>query len=257
MADDKMRGHFVWHDLMTTDTGGAISFYRDVVGWGTKAWDGSEYTMWTAGKDAVGGVVRLDDEAAKNIPPHWLAYTSVPDTDAASTRTVELGGQVLHGPADIPTVGRFAVLADPQGAVFAVFTPDNGPPGPRGRLKSGHFSWHELATTDYEAAMSFYADLFGWNVTEDFDMGEVGIYRMFGHGRTTYGAMYNKSETVPGPPYWLYYVTVPDIDWAAETVVAKGGKVLNGPMAVPGGERVAQCTDPQGAAFALHTRRSA
>ncbi len=257
MADDRTHGHFVWHDLMTTDTEGAIAFYHDVVGWGTQAWDDSDYTMWKAGNEALGGVVRLDDEAARNVPPHWLAYTTVPDTDAAAKKTVELGGQVLHGPADIPTVGRFAILADPQGAVFAVFTPSDGPPGPAGAPKNGHFSWHELATTDHEAAMSFYTDVFGWSAIEDFDMGEVGIYRMFGRDKTTLGGMYNKSTAAPGPPYWLYYVMVRDIDTAVKTVDAKGGKVLNGPMEVPGGDRVAQCTDPQGAAFALHTKSSA
>ncbi len=249
-----MHGHFVWHDLMTTDTEGAIEFYRDVVGWDTQMWDDSEYVMWTARREALGGVVRLDDEAARHIPPHWLAYTTVPDSDEAAERTTELGGQILHGPAEIPAVGRFAILADPQDAVFSVFTPENGAPGPGGKPKTGHFSWHELATTDHEAAMAFYADLFGWKVIEDFDMGEVGIYRMFGHGRTTYGAMYEKSKSAPGPPYWLYYVMVRDIDRSVERVAAKGGNVLNGPMAVPGGGRVAQCTDPQGAAFALHTR---
>lgn len=249
-----MRGHFVWHDLMTTDTDGAIAFYRGVVGWGTRAWDDSDYTMWTAGKNPVGGVVTLDEEAARNIPPHWLAYTTVPDTDAVGEKASELGGQILHGPADIPTVGRFAVMADPQGAVFAVFTPANDPPGPGGTPKSRQFSRHELATTDYEAAMSFYGELFGWEVIEDFDLGEVGIYRMFGRGNATYGAMYTKSTSVPGPPNWLHYVMVRDIDTAADAVSAKGGRVLNGPMAVPGGDRVAQCIDPQGAAFGLHAR---
>lgn len=254
MAQDRMHGHFVWYDLMTTDPRSAKAFYRHSVGWSTKGRTDGDYTMWTAGNEPIGGVVRLDDEAAKNIPPHWLAYTTVPSTDAAATKAASLGGQILHGPVDTPDVGRFAVLADPQGAVFAIFTPVNGAPGPEGRPRHGHFSWHELATTDYESATSFYAELFGWDVVEDFDMGEVGIYRMFGHGKTAYGAMYNKPNLGPMPPHWLYYVMVNDIDAAVENVESKGGTVLNGPMKVPGGGRVAQCVDPQGATFALHTR---
>ncbi len=257
MANDRTRGHFVWYDLMTTDPAGAVDFYGKVVGWGRKTWDEGEdaYIMWTAGEDLIGGLVRLDDETAKTVPPHWLAYTTVPDTDAAVEKAKELGGQVLHGPVDVPTVGRFAILADPHGAVFSVFTPAGTPPGPSGKLRPGHFSWHELATTDYNSAMDFYASLFAWEVTEDVDMGEMGTYRMYGHGEATYGGMYNKvQDDMPGPPFWLHYVLVDDVHTAVEGVRAHGGRVLAGPMEVPGGDHVAPCMDPQGALFALHAK---
>ncbi len=256
MSNDRMRGHFVWYDLMTIDLDAAIKFYGSVFGWSAKTLDDGDhpYIMWMTGDDAIGGLVRLDDEAAKAVPPHWLAYTTVPDTDAAAEKADHLGGQVLHGPVNIPDVGRFAVLADPQDAVFSIFTPSDGPPGPSGKPQHGHFSWHELATTDYEAATAFYAELFGWEVTEDFDMGEDGIYRMYGHGDTAYGGIYNKSaERGPGAPLWLHYIRVNDINEAAKRVEKGGGKVLSGPMEVPGGDYVAQCLDPQRAAFALHS----
>ena len=73
-----------------------------------------------------------------------------------------LGARLCKAATDIPNVGRFAVLADPQGATFAVFTPSGGPP-PAGAGSSGGFSWHELATTDVAAALRFYGTLFGWS----------------------------------------------------------------------------------------------
>ena len=83
-------------------------------------------------------------------------------------------------------------------------------------------------------------------------MGGGNIYHMYGRpGGPTLGGMYTRSPEMPVSA-WLLYATVPDIDAAVEAVKAGGGQLLNGPMEVPGGDRVAQCTDPQGAAFALH-----
>jgi hypothetical protein len=66
------------------------------------------------------------------------------------------------------------------------------------------------------------------------------------------GGMFNKTPEMPAPPHWLYYVRVDDVDRVAGEVPKAGGTVLNGPMDVPGGDRIAQCMDPQGAAFAIH-----
>jgi predicted enzyme related to lactoylglutathione lyase len=115
------------------------------------------------------------------------------------------------------------------------------------------FSWHELATTDHSAAFEFYQALFGWNKTESMDMGPMGIYQMYGRGEMTLGGMFNKSEDMPGPSAWLLYIEVEDVDHTARKVQELGGKILNGPMEVPGGGRIAQCMDPQGAAFAIHS----
>jgi hypothetical protein len=76
---------------------------------------------------------------------------------------------------------------------------------------------------------------------------------MYGQGDRTLGGMFDKSEDMPGPPSWLYYTTVDDIDRTVEKVREKGGQVLNGPMEVPGG-KIAQCLDPQGAMFAVYAK---
>ncbi|MCL7937136.1 MAG: VOC family protein, partial [marine benthic group bacterium] len=93
--------------------------------------------------------------------------------------------------------------------------------------------------------------LFGWKKHEDMDMGEYGIYRIYGGDGPPLGGIMTRPPEMPIGA-WLFYVTVNDIDAAVERVKAGGGQVLNGPMEVPGGDRVAQCQDPQGAMFALH-----
>ncbi len=253
-------GRFVWYELLTSDPKAATGFYPKLTGWGTTQWEGMEkpYTMWTNGETPVGGIMALPEEAKKaGAPPHWLAYVSTPSVDDTVAKATKHGGKKIHGPMDIPTVGRIAILADPQGAVFAVYTPDGETPGHGGPPAKGEFSWHELMTTDYEAGFTFYEALFGWEKTEAMDMGEAGIYQMYGQKGSgmPLGGMFNRPKEVQAPPHWLFYVKVDDVDKRAEEVKKLGGTILNGPMEVPGGDRVVQCMDPQGAAFAMHSSK--
>ncbi|MFL6195277.1 MAG: VOC family protein [Thermoanaerobaculia bacterium] len=254
------RGRFVWYDLMTPDPEAAKPFYTAVAGWGTDVFQGTQppYTMWTAGGTPIGGLMKLPDEAvAGGARPHWLAYVAVPDVDATTARAQELGGKVMVPPTPIPTVGRFSIFADPHGALMAAFRPEQGDrPEPQGMPAVGDFSWHELATTDPEAAWDFYADLFGWEKTTAMDMGEMGVYQMFGRKGATMGGIYRKPEHMQGPPAWLHYARVPDVNAAAEAARQHGGQVINGPMEVPGGDWIAMMLDAQGGMFAVHEARS-
>jgi predicted enzyme related to lactoylglutathione lyase len=258
------QGRFVWYDLMTSDPGAAAEFYGKVAGWGSQPWEGSTpdgkpYMMWTAGEKPVGGRATLPEEAkAQGAPTHWLAYVTVPDTQAIVERTEAAGGSVLMPATTMEGVGTFAVLKDPQGAVFAPYAPAGGAGGKVEVPSPGRFSWHELVTTDSEAAFAFYSEVFGWEKTDVFDMGEMGLYQMFGPvagDEFSYGGMYNKPAAKPAPPHWLYYIMVPDIEASVQAVKELGGQVLNGPEEVPGGDLVAQCLDPQGGAFALHAKK--
>jgi predicted enzyme related to lactoylglutathione lyase len=251
-------GRFVWYDLVTTDPGVAEPFYTAVTGWGTEIWkqNGSTYTMWTADKIPIGGIMTMPADAkARGEKPHWLAYVSTPDTDAMVSQATALGARVLVPPTDIPTVGRFAMIADPQGALIAPFSP-NQPAAPiDGQPPVGRFSWHELATADPVAAFAFYRATCGWENTESMDMGPDGMYQMFGWPEPSVGGIYGRQAGHgDAPPAWLHYVRVADVDRAADAVTANGGTLCYGPVDVPGGNRIAQCLDPQGAAFALHTR---
>jgi len=256
MAQSENRGRFVWFDLMTSDPKAAIDFYTKLIGWGTQEWEGGDkpYTMWANGETPLGGVTELPPEVREaGAPPHWLAYVAVPDVDAAAARVSGLGGAIHHKPTEIPGAGRFAVVGDPQGAVLAIYKSSEESAEPAGPSKTGEFSWHELATSDAASAYDFYQDLFGWEKQETMDMGEAGIYQIYGRGGVPLGGMFKKPAEMPGPPAWLYYIKVDDVTQAVEMVKELGGQVLNGPMEVPGGDLIAQCIDPQGAVFALHS----
>lgn len=253
---DTPRGRFLWHECLTADKDAAVAFYTKLIGWGTMDWDNEmgPYTMWTKGEMPVGGLMVLPDEAKQaGAPPHWLAYVSTPDTDATAAQVTDLGGEVLVAPMSIPTVGRMAVMKDPQGAVFACYTPEETPAGIDSPPEQGYVSWHELMTIDWEAAFDFYSAVFGWEKKDAMDMGEMGTYQMYGNPGVDMplGGMFNKPDEVP-VSNWLLYTLVGNVDEAAEQVKALGGTVLKGPMDVPGGDRVVLCVDDQGAPFALH-----
>lgn len=249
------QGRFVWYELMTTDRSAAEAFYSRVAGWGTQDSGMADmpYTMFTLQERPIAGVMAMPEEA-RGMPPFWMGYVAVDDVDASAAKVTELGGAVHRAPADIPGVGRFAVVADPQGAVLALYrsaTQDGPAPDP---MTPGLFGWHELMAADWKAAFAFYETLFGWRKADAIDMGPMGIYQLFASGETTLGGMFDKPPAVP-VPFWLYYVMVEAIDPAIERLNAAGGKVLNGPMEVPGGAWIVQATDPQGAMFALVGRR--
>jgi predicted enzyme related to lactoylglutathione lyase len=246
-----MKGQFVWYEDMTKDPPGAITFYTDVVGWKTEPFPGSDYTMWVSKQGPLGGVMKEPGEVAKEgARASWMAHVQVDDVDAAAARARQLGGRICKEPTDIPTVGRFAVIADPQGAAIAVFKPA-GEMTPHDVSKEGEFCWNELMTSDAAAAFRFYSDIFGWKVLEEMDMGPMGTYRIFGVGDRRLGGIMTTPKGQPSPPAWLYYAETGDLDAALRRATRKGAKILNGPMDVPGG-RIAQLEDPQGAAFALH-----
>lgn len=254
---DVPRGRFVWFDLATPDPEAAQRFYPAVLGWGTAPFvaDWGTYTMWTrqaGGHEPLGGIQPMTSERGAGATPHWLAYVSSPDTDATARRAAELGGKVMVEPQDIPSVGRFAVIADPWGATLSAFTPSDGGGGEEPEPPAGAFSWHELASGGgAEEAFAFYADLFGWKQTSAYDMGPDGLYVMYGTGGRPYGGIYHVPERPGG---WLHYVRVDDVERAAAAARQAGGGVDQEPMEVPGGDRIAQLRDPQGARFAVHQR---
>src|SRR5205085_9119861 len=97
---------------------------------------------------------------------------------------------------------------------------------------------------------AFYSKLFGWTKADAIDMGPMGTYQLFSTGNGPVGGMMTKTPQTPAP-FWLYYFNVSGIDAARERVKTAGGKVINGPMEVPGGSWILQGLDPQGAMFAL------
>jgi predicted enzyme related to lactoylglutathione lyase len=207
--------------------------------------------MWKpATGGMIGGSVQLE-KATDGEPQHWIGYIATPNVDDTIKAATKLGAKVVSAPTDIPTVGRSAVLSDPQGAVFAIFTPEGDAPGHEGAAEIGEVSWHELYTTDHEAAFQFYSQLFGWQKGRAMDMGSMGIYQIFSRNGRDIGGMMNKPDPSM-PSGWTYYFRVPDVNDVAKRISARGGKVTNGPMEVPGGDMIVMASDPQGGMFAVH-----
>ena len=253
MSNADIRGRFIWHELMTTDTDAAGAFYSKVVPWKTQASGMPGYTLWHTGKTQAGGLMALPQQSqAAGAPPQWLLYIGTPSVDAAVQDVQRLGGKILKGAADIPNVGRFAVVSDPQGAAFALYTPAAASAeGAASSAQPGDFPWHELSTTDLNAAVSFYVAMFGWEKGPAHDMGpEMGIYQLITRGGQQIAGMF-KAPGAAMPPNWLTYVQVADIDKAAQSIKAAGGRVMNGPHQVPGGTWIVQAMDPQGGTFAV------
>jgi len=257
-AVSTLLGRPVWYELMTTDTSAAEKFYQNVVGWSSAPFRESPepYTVFKRRGDVqVAGVMKRPD--GMNMPPFWAMYVAVPKLEDAVAHITRLGGSELSGIIDVPTVGRLQMLKDPQGAAFYIIQPAPRDERAEAAPEVGDASWHELMTTDAEAAMKFYSEVFGWQPTEVMDMGPMGKYRMFNRPVGMIGGMMNKPpEMANVPPYWGIYFLVADINAAVERVKANGGRILNGPMEVPGGDWVVNAMDPQGAAFSLHAKKA-
>jgi len=258
VAAPSLLGRPLWYELMTTDMPAAETFYRNVIGWTAVPFDGSPqpYTMFNrAGDVPVAGLMTKPE--GMNAPSFWAMYVGVSKLEDGVAHVKRLGGDEMSPVITVPGVGRMQMMKDPQGAAFYIYEPATTDFQPEGAAEVGEGSWHELMTTDAEAAMRFYTGLFGWQPSETMDMGEMGKYHMFNRPHGMIGGMMNKPpEMAQVPPNWQIYFRVPDVDAAVERIKANGGQVLNGPMEVPGGDRIVNAMDPQGAAFSLHARKA-
>lgn len=249
------QGDFLWYELMTRDATAASAFYGAVIGWsvGEAAPGGVDYRMIVAPDGNAGGMLQLDAAMlAAGATPGWLAYFTVDDVDASVADIIGAGGKVMVPAWDAPGVGRMAMVTDPQGIPFYVMrgATEGATSTVFQRHGLGHVGWNELLTPDAGGALGFYHRQFGLTRMGGMPMGEMGEYSFIGHdGGEPVGAV---MRCPPGAkPGWSFYFRVEDVDAAMARVEAGGGTVVNGPMDVPGGERVLQAVDPDGAAFGL------
>jgi predicted enzyme related to lactoylglutathione lyase len=247
------KGKFGWYELMTTDTTAAGKFYSDVVGWTTQNVGSPDmpYITFNVNGFGIAGMLTIPGHTA------WIGYISVEDVDTHVEKIVETGGKLWKGPTDVPGMLRFAVVSDPQGAAFVVFTPNPAMPTPVDPPKPptpGTIGWSELNASDVDSAWDFYSKLFGWTIFTDMDMGPMGNYRVFSDGDPgkTMGAggFMTKAPEIPNA-HWGFYIQVESIKAASERITSGGGKILMGPLQVPGGGWIIMCLDPFGAAFNL------
>jgi hypothetical protein len=244
-------GRFVWHELHTNDRPKAMKFYGQLFAWETKdvpMGPGEPYGLCLQGGKDMAGITK--SKAPPNVPPHWIPYLWTDDVDATAAKAKELGASVLQEPMDIPNVGRFAVLRDPQGAVFALHKHGTAPGAEPKTPPVGSFCWEELATSDPEAAVKFYSALFGFG-HEAVPMGPMGTYHILKTGDRQRAGVTGFMPNAPKQAAWLTYVAVTDVDGSTRNARELGAKVMMEPMDIPNIGRFSIITDPTGAPVAL------
>lgn len=243
-------GVFNWIDLSTTDIAGARAFYGGLFGWQANnvpvGDSGIDYTFFELDGHAVaGGGQMMPEQQAAGQPAAWTSYIKYDDIDAAVARAGAAGGTVLMPPMEIPNSGRLAVLTDPSGAVFGIWSPK---PFPGAALVNmpGTLAWNGLQTRDLPAARDFYGQVFGWTTSQMAD----GDMAFAVDGRIQCGYMAIGGEMWDGvPSNWAVYFMVEDVDATAARVAELGGTVLVGPQAAGEMGRFIVVRDPQGAIF--------
>ncbi len=249
-----IQGKIVWCELMTSDLDGAMAFYDAVIGWRLRdsGMPDRRYMLVSAGEVQMAGMMEMPPAArAGGMRPAWFGYIWADDVDAAAAQVAAQGGVVHSPPADIPCVGRFAMVADPQGAAFVLFRgADAGAGMPPAGATPGRIGWHELLAADQQAAFAFYAGLFGWTKSEAIDLGAMGVYQLFAIDGMTVGGMMTHQDPAQRP-CWRYYINVEAADATVARIREAGGQVLLEPHQVPGGSWIVQGRDPQGATFAV------
>ena len=259
MAGNTPRGRIIWYENFTHNGKKSKDFYTKLFGWTLQPMaappGAPPYTVLQQKGTGLGGIFEAPREM-QGIPSHWVMYVGVPDVDAATKQAKGLGATILVEPTDVPGMGRFSQLKDPQGAVLALWMVD--PKMPAGddkpvRPEVGQFSWHELGTDNIDKVWPFYQKMFGWELRERHDMGEMGPYQLWSRPGTPWplGGMFNRPKEMPVSA-WILYVSVPDIEAAVAKFKQLGGTIVMGPLEVPGGDMVAQGMDPNGAFIALH-----
>lgn len=257
-------GDFVWYELMTDDAAAARRFYSGLVGWDieTSASGETDYRMISSGRGPIAGLMPLTAEMQQGgARPMWAGYIMVDDVDDSAAAIEAAGGTIHMPPWDIPGVGRAAFVADPQGAPIYIMRPTPPPDVADPQSDSfaasepmeGHCAWNELASSDPAAAKTFYGDAFGWEQEGEMDMGPLGKYEFWKVGDERGHMLGAVMPLMPGMPasMWTFYFRVPDIDAAVAYTAANGGKALQEPTEIPGGEYSFSGLDPQGAAFGL------
>lgn len=248
------QGTPVWYEIIAPDADAAERFYGAVLGWRfQRPFGGLERDYRVAETDGTGVAGVMTPPAQMAMPPRWFIYFGVDDVDRATAAAEAAGATVHIRPTDIPGVGRFSYMADPQGAMFYLMR-GAGDEDSRAfrcgeRVPQGHAVWNELAAPDPDAAISFYGEILGLRREGGMPMGELGEYSFIHAGPDCIGAVMGKMPD--GQPGWQVYFSVDDIDKALERLGQAGGHVVQGPDEIPGGAFALVAEDDQRARFGL------
>ena len=247
---------FVWYDLNTKDVEAAKKFYTELFGWTITPWkpEGAppempEYSMLCIGDMPFGGINELPADAP--APAHWLGHVQVDDLDAAMQRAKNQKAQFPMGAMEVPTVGRMAVMIDPQGCAVSLFKPAGDSPELPKADRHGMVGWAELVAADPKAAQAFYSEVVGWKWRSGPFQDQMEYY-LFGTGQEggDAGGMMPKPPEMPVSA-WSYYFTTKDIDASVAKVKELGGTVQGEPFHVPTVGKLAIVAAPDGSMFGI------
>jgi uncharacterized protein len=235
---------------VTPDLAAAKQFYSGLFGWTFRDIQAgaTEYAEASLNGHAVAGLVHRAVPAGEHRQPAWLSFFAVNDVDATAKIASQHGAKLLFGPRSFPDRGRQAVLADPQGAVFAILASTSGDP-PDVLPARGEWIWSSLITTDPNTDAAFYQALFDYQVIQL--PSSVGAQHLLLASRNYARASANTLPASNAHPYWLNFVRVEDAIKMTAQVVALGGRVLVEPHVDRHGGKVALVADPLGAPFGL------
>jgi hypothetical protein len=246
-------GSFCWLELHTTDHNAAKSFYDALFGWAPEDMPMGPNDFYTIfklqGRDAAAGCTLRPDQRSQGVPPHWMIYITVENTDAAAAKAQQLGGTILAPAFDVFDAGRMAVVQDPTGATFCLWQANKNT-GIGIAHVHGTLCWADLSTPDPKSASDFYSGLFGWQLIRDEK--DPSGYLHIKNGEHFIGGIPPAASRQPGvPPHWLAYLQVDDVDATANQAKQMGASLYCPPMSMEGVGRMSVIADPQGAVFAI------
>lgn len=249
MSLDDQIGSFCWWSLMTKDIAVSNIFYQNLFNWildNVEITGQGKTTIYTAENGGFGSPIPLPPTFPG--PSYWMAYITVADVDKACAQAKALGGDVCAPPFDLPNTGRTAVITDPIGSAFHIFTPTQ-PRASLHRLSNapGAICWMELMADDPTPLLPFYRELLGWTFADPLPMNGGAYISFAANGTNMGGIMKRPPQVLPMPPVWLHYFSVPSVDECSEKVKALGGKIIVPKMDIPGTGFFACMEDPMGA----------
>lgn len=251
MALKDQLGVFSWFSLMTKDTRSATNFYTELLGWTTTEFEipghGASLIYAAAGQ-TFGNPVAMGDDY--QMPSHWIPYITVEDVDQACQKSEKFGGKVAVPAFDIPSIGRTAVLTDPVGAAFHIYTPEDKNENMKMTGdQPGQVCWLELMVNDPGLIIPYYSEMFGWKMSEPVDMNGGQYHSFEACGEQAGGIMKRPPQVPETPPAWMTYMCVENIDRTNEKVASLGGTVVMPKTMIPDTGFFSLIQDPTGAHF--------
>ncbi len=252
-------GRVVWHDLLTNDPEGSRQFYSELFGWEFERpgidvgfGNGSGYMLIRHDGELIGGMVDANQLGREDNISQWITVISVDDIDAAVDAVRAQNGQVLTAPTTLPTRGTLAVVADNEGALFALVRTRDGDPAEIEPVDN-RWLWNELWTADVDRAAGFYQSVAGYSIEQPRGIEAANAYRVLETGgRPRVGVMDNPFGDEQ-PPVWVNYLRVEDPAAITARVAQLGGSVIVEAAPRPVGGIAAFIAGPSGAGIALQT----